>query len=692
MQAFKTIGQALVLCACSLGLSSTALAVQAEADTQNVIEQRDGVRVYAPAFFAPYNPKSAEDMVQRVPGFSIQGGDESRGLAGNLSNVLINGRRPSTKQGPRALLERLPASAVLSIELITAPQPGIEMAGFDQLVNLTIDRSGQLTGAWEIVARIFEDNQTGQRFEGSVTRANANSTLTLGLGTNVWQPRETTKVSEFTAQRDLLRRENQTEQQRFFEFKPSVSYERILEPGHTLRVDAEARYYRDTVTELGRGFSPDGAALDNFSGQREAEGADSNLTLDFDYRIDDAWSLKLTGYQLYNYQESDELFVFDTLTGSDFERVEVVQDRTDAESILRSQIRYQPSTVHTTTLATEFAYNLLEQNLQIFEGVDRTPVQLAVANTTVDELRFDINLTHVWTPIDNWSFESTFGWEASRISQSGDAEQERDLNYFKPAFVARWTPTSQDQISLGVSRRVSQLNFGEFASSVDIEDDTTDVGNPNLEPERRTRLEVEWQRRFWQSGAFELRAVYDWAQGVPDLIPLGNGNEGPGNLGDGTQYIISSTLTSPLDRFGVPGGLLALEARYRDNQVDDPVTGESRRWRGDDLWRGEIEFRQDIPDSPWSWSFEYEVSSAREFYRIDSFTRFTPQTGNLQLNIDRQLTPSLRARLGSFLNLGESERERFFWPTTRASGSFDEIELRQSQDNAFIYAMLLGTF
>ena len=57
------------------------------------------------AFFAQYAPRTALDIVQRVPGFSLdlgatqtqQGSVDVRGFAGTAGNVVINGARPSTK-------------------------------------------------------------------------------------------------------------------------------------------------------------------------------------------------------------------------------------------------------------------------------------------------------------------------------------------------------------------------------------------------------------------------------------------------------------------------------------------------------------------------------------------------------------------------------------------------------------------
>jgi len=84
--------------------------------------------VHCPAaFFARYERNTALDMVEQIPGFQLDDGGGGRGFGGAAGNILINGRRPSTKQDPpSAILERIPASRVERIELIRG-----QMAGSD---------------------------------------------------------------------------------------------------------------------------------------------------------------------------------------------------------------------------------------------------------------------------------------------------------------------------------------------------------------------------------------------------------------------------------------------------------------------------------------------------------------------------------------------------------------------------------
>ena len=56
-------------------------------------------RVFTPADFARFAPKSAYDMLVQVPGFTIRGAVVERGLGQASENVLINGQRIANKSG-----------------------------------------------------------------------------------------------------------------------------------------------------------------------------------------------------------------------------------------------------------------------------------------------------------------------------------------------------------------------------------------------------------------------------------------------------------------------------------------------------------------------------------------------------------------------------------------------------------------
>src|SRR5437764_12051261 len=79
--------------------------------------------VYDAAVFAKYAPRTAYDIVQRIPGFTLdigsnQNGNDVRGIAGTAGNVVTNGQRTSTKSEPLDdFLSRIPANRVKRAEV-----------------------------------------------------------------------------------------------------------------------------------------------------------------------------------------------------------------------------------------------------------------------------------------------------------------------------------------------------------------------------------------------------------------------------------------------------------------------------------------------------------------------------------------------------------------------------------------------
>src|SRR5690242_8407407 len=81
---------------------TSALSAAPAADT--------GKRVFAPADFARFAPRTALDMLHQVPGFAIKQADQERGLGQASENVLINGARINNKSGGAVdELSRVPA-------------------------------------------------------------------------------------------------------------------------------------------------------------------------------------------------------------------------------------------------------------------------------------------------------------------------------------------------------------------------------------------------------------------------------------------------------------------------------------------------------------------------------------------------------------------------------------------------------
>lgn len=159
---------AALAAACPLMIPAAALA-QAPADVAAPASAQ-GVTSYAPDFFADARPTTALDMIERLPGFVLDGGDNVRGFEGAAGNVLIDGRRPASKSDSlEEILRRIPASQVVRIDLIRGGAPGIDMQGKSVMANLIRAKTSTAQGLIALADRQVYDgrNLLGFRVEGS---------------------------------------------------------------------------------------------------------------------------------------------------------------------------------------------------------------------------------------------------------------------------------------------------------------------------------------------------------------------------------------------------------------------------------------------------------------------------------------------------------------------------------------------
>jgi len=131
-------------------------AATATAETDNAQTES---QVYTPEYFTQFVPQTAADMVARLPGFEIRGGGGGgRGFGQASLNILINGRRPSSKSsGANQILGRIPASNVTRIEIVDGAS--LNIPGLSGQVANIIAKTGELSGSWEYAIRWEEGSQ-----------------------------------------------------------------------------------------------------------------------------------------------------------------------------------------------------------------------------------------------------------------------------------------------------------------------------------------------------------------------------------------------------------------------------------------------------------------------------------------------------------------------------------------------------
>ena len=82
-------------------------------------DMQTGTLAYPPTFFTAVRPSTALDMINWLPGFTVEDTRDFRGLEGSTGNVLIDGKPPTSKTDPLlSVLRRIPSSQVERVDLI----------------------------------------------------------------------------------------------------------------------------------------------------------------------------------------------------------------------------------------------------------------------------------------------------------------------------------------------------------------------------------------------------------------------------------------------------------------------------------------------------------------------------------------------------------------------------------------------
>ena len=289
-----------------------------------------------------------------------------------------------------------------------------------------------------------------------------------------------------------------------------------------------------------------------------------------------------------------------------------------SETILRGLLRFERSAALEFEGGGEIAYNMLE--VEQAYSVGGTPIPLPSASVKVEETRGELFGKATWRINPKWTLEGGLRLESSTISQSGDAEQEKSFVYAKPRLLTTWTPTAGAQVRLRIERTVGQLDFGDFAASAELQNESVFGGNVDLQPEQRWVSELTFEKRFWGEGIVSVGLRHDEITDAIDVIPLDGGYAAVGNIGDGTLDQLVLNVTVPTDKLGLSGGKFGFKNTWNHTEVTDPTTGETRPISGIRASQATISFQQDVTRLKLQWGGAWIPLLGQKNYRPDQIS------------------------------------------------------------------------
>jgi hypothetical protein len=591
----------------------------------------DSARIYLPADFAQFVPKTALDMVNRVPGFSIREEADERGLGQATGNVLINGQRVSGKSNDVVTaLSRIPAQTVERIEVVDGAT--LDIPGLSGQVANVIVQSGGISGqyAYRPEFRSYNTDPLFTRFDISVSGTRGPVQYTLGLDnrasrsgasgpTWIYNPAGT-----LIEDRDELWRSNAEQPRlsgRFVFDGPgtsignlNLSYGRLyydyLETGSRISPGSAARARRVTVDEGG----------DNY----EVAG-------DYEFGLG-IGRLKLIGVTQGRHIPS-ETNVFTTFAdGSPNAASRFTSTGDEREMIGRGEYRWTGRGAE-WQISAEGAFNSLDNTSQRFElrpTGTYEEIPLPGGTARVEEDRFEVMGSYGRSLSAAVTMKLSAGGEYSQLGGGGDT---RSFRRPKGELSAAWKLSPVTDLNVKLARRVGQLNFFDFLASVDLQNDVETAANPDLVPQQSWELELEGVRSLGRYGTTTLGVYGQQIDDIIDTVPIGATGQAPGNLDHAIVYGVDSRSTVNLDAFGWAGARLDVHVVLQRSEVEDPLTGEKREISNSVLQGSSFALRHDLQGSDWAWGAgaSYQLNAMN--YRLTEVGRLWegPVWGELYL-------------------------------------------------------------
>lgn len=576
----------------------------------------DDALTFPASYFADAQPATAYDMVQRVPGFSFDAGDaDVRGLAGSTGNVLIDGRRPAAKEDTLdSILKRIPASAVLRIDLIRGGASGVDMQGQPILANVVRRKETAVRGQSELTLGRYGDGRVAPAARIDLSRR-SNATLTEG-SLNLYQTIDDEKGRgpriRINPDGSVRERASYNERDKFRGLQASLGREQPLAGGQ-LRINASLKRERERADTDLTFFVPT-LGLEQVIEIETKDNAE--LGAEWTRSLGGRLSLELTGLKRWNHDRASE-------RSDDGREIDTVaESSTGGESIARVLLRWQPSTKLTIEGGGEGAFNYLDSRSSL--AIDGVAIPLPAASVRVAERRAEGFASAVWQPSSTWTIEAGIRVETSTLTQSGDSSLRKSFVFPKPRLALTWASGPHTQWRVRLEREVGQLDFGDFVSSTSLTSNTITAGNVDLEPDRKWIASLAWERRFWKDGAIVFTGRHEWISHTLDQIGVigpGYAFDAPGNIGNGSKTKIEANLSLPLDRIGIRGGLIKFDVGYRWTSVIDPTTGARRRISGEEPIDGEVHITLDRPRIGWRWGADYIVAKDEYKFHFNEIRR-----------------------------------------------------------------------
>ena len=699
MKKIKTRSALTFFCLCLLLLSAqgglaqnTASAAQPIADAaarnpSNTDESANSTVIYTADYFSQYNPVTASDMLDRIPGVSLRGGGPGSGRGdrglGTGGNLLINGQRIAGKgNSARDQLDRITAAEVERIEIIRDTSGALNVRGASEVINVILLASQSRSSTTvELVNRLNHDNtlETGGSVAWSQQVGNFQALVNLEARPN-YENRDNREV-RLGPNNELVGTlfETNIRDQQENTLSSNMSYSL---GDHRMQLNALIRE-GDHPHPVRRDFVDfTDAGLVNRIEEEDVNKEESNWEVggDYEFSFDDGSRLSVLFVanneirnnvrERYSANPAEEGLSKNLFIDSRQER---------QEFIIQGNYNFSITETQSLRVGIESADTQLDSSLLIGSSSGSEPASasvgglsplLSVSNpgTKVQEIRYEGFAFHNWTLSDRSSLESSLVYENSEISQTGVVNKTRDFQFWRPSFDYRFNITENFRFRGTVKRSVSQLSFSSFAATTNEEDRDLNAlaGNPELEPQTSWDYEGQLEYRLPNDGGvissnISYSDIDNYIGRINATIDPNEPLSATGNVAPAKRWAMFNRASIRLNSLSLPNAILGVTLGLFDSEIIDPFLKTKQRIGG----RGfaGLNFRHDITSLGLSYGIDYSHSIWGGNYDIDikTITR-NDRERSLDLFVSKVWFEDWTFRLESDNTLGASGcryRQRF---------------------------------
>lgn len=620
-------------------------------------------RVYLPADFARFAPQTAYDMLQQVPGFTIRSADQERGLGQASENVLINGERIANKSGGAIdELRKVPAANVERIELVDAASLGI--AGLIGQVANVIVKAGGGKGQFEWSPDFRPHFARANLYSGSISYSGKVDWLdyTFSIEDSTGRGGFGGPVLITDATGALIERRDQIYhgESDLVTVKAKLAFRGPGSAKGNLTIAGTP--YWNPFYNGDRRIRTDGDDRSRVIRSR-LDGFYYDISGDYDFRLGPG-RLKLIGVRHFDHEPIVQTQIMRFDSGAPDTGILFGRNSYIGETVGRAEYSWKTGK-NGWQLSFERAYNSLDQrgslaNLSpagVFE-----PVPFPGGSGKVEETRYEGTATFSRPLGPKLDLQVVLGAEQSTLTRVDGNLAPRKFFRPKGSVSFGWRPSPGWDASLKLRRYVGQISFYDFLSQPNLGQDRQNAGNPELVPPQSWELEGEVGRELGPWGKTRLRGYAHRITDIVDIIPIGTGDQGVGNLPRASRFGVVSTSTVQFDPLGWRGAKLDATMGIERTRVRDPLTGIERSISGNhDAWL-DFSFRQDVPRSRFAWGAEASYDHFNKSFYPTEVNRSWEGPWWLSSFIERKDLAGMTVRLTVFNLLNARHRlDRFVY-------------------------------